>query len=186
VATLLVLAFSFARAQEGADTGTAWPAEEPAVWTGEAERQPRDNPSQWPYPDERDRSDGDFAEDNAETDPWVSDLPDGDAPEEGRLETGDAVAEAFDPERLALLPVLRVGLVLDPGERGFSRRRAVSRRTRGGASPPRSPRRLPGSRTASDRSDPWRDRLCAAVGFCLCVGLSAVRLCRAADGAAQR
>ncbi len=119
VAVLLALAFSSAGAQEGADTGTDWSAEAPAVWTSEAERQPRATGSQWPYPDERDRSDGGLAADDAEAGSWGGGPPGGAAPEEERLETGAAGADAFDPERLALLPVLRVGLVLDPASEDF-------------------------------------------------------------------
>lgn len=42
-----------------------------------------------------------------------------DAPEAEGSEADAPVADAFDPERLALLPVLRVGVVLDPSREDF-------------------------------------------------------------------
>lgn len=119
-AALLVLALSSARAQEAGDTGAVWPAGDPAVSRDAADRDGGGD-ARWPYPDERVTSDGDLAADDTGNAPWETGVPGSDAPEKERLETGaaGAGAGAFDPERLALLPVLRVGVVLDPAREDF-------------------------------------------------------------------
>lgn len=117
-AAVLALAVSSARAQEAGDAGAVWPAGDPAVSRGAAD-QDGGGDARWPDPDAREASDGDLAADDAGGDPWRTGVPGSDAAEEGRLEAGDAGTDAFDPERLALLPVLRVGLVLDPAREDF-------------------------------------------------------------------
>jgi phosphonate transport system substrate-binding protein len=105
---LFVVALGPARAQDGAGQGTP-PTAGMAGGSPGVTRDYRDGDARWSDAAAQERADGS---------PTAPDVWD-EVPEAGNNAADEPVAEAFDPERLALLPVLRVGVVLDPAREDF-------------------------------------------------------------------